>query len=181
MEDNDDKSVPEPNTITVTVTGEMTRKQVVEEVQKQIKEMEDNQIRLQDGVYKVNDSFVQSWRVEGEKIVVKDPFDAFDLMPSMEYGDFGKITIIFSRYVFDLLISINLSGAVSEKMETLVGKGRYNMKLSYTWGLEEKDENGEMKVIFNKSVNKCCFLSHNHLFHDLKFPIYSLFSTMIME
>merc|ERR1712029_799196 len=46
MEDNDDKSVPEPNTITLTVTGEMTRKQVVEEVQKQIEEMEDNQIKL---------------------------------------------------------------------------------------------------------------------------------------
>merc|ERR1711973_628606 len=91
MEDNDDKSVPEPNTITVTVTGEMTRKQVVEEVQRQIKEVEDNQIRLQDGVYKVNDSFVQSWRVEGEKIVVKDPFDAFDLMPSMEYGEMKPI------------------------------------------------------------------------------------------
>merc|ERR1712029_837733 len=92
MEDNDDKSVPEPNTITLTVTGEMTRKQVVEEVQKQIEEMEDNQIKLLDGVYKVNDSFVQSWRVEGEKIVVKDPFDAFDLMPSMEYGDFGAVS-----------------------------------------------------------------------------------------
>jgi len=32
-------------------------------------------------------------------------------------------------------------------MEALVGKARYNMKLSYTWGMEEMDENGEMKVI----------------------------------
>ena len=81
----------EPNTINVSVTGDMTREQVVEEVQRQLKAMEANQIRLQDGFYKVNDSFAQSWKIEGEKIVMKDPYDAFDLMPSLKYGDFGKL------------------------------------------------------------------------------------------
>jgi len=119
----------EPNTINVSVTGDMTREQVVEEVQRQLKAMEANQIRLQDGFYKVNDSFAQSWKIEGdgEKISIKDPFDAFDMKPTLKYGDFG---------------------AVSEKMETLVGKARYNMKLSSTWGMEEMDENGEMKPVY---------------------------------
>ena len=92
MEDNDDKSVPEPNTITLTVTGEMTRKQVVEEVQKQIEEMEDNQIKLLDGFYKVKDNFIQWWKVDGDSFDMKDPFEAMDFKPSLEYGDFGKPT-----------------------------------------------------------------------------------------
>merc|ERR1711872_799574 len=48
MDANDNKSVPEPNTISVTVTKDMTRKQVVEEVQRLIKAKEDNQIKLLD-------------------------------------------------------------------------------------------------------------------------------------
>ena len=78
----------------------MTREQVVEEVQRQLKAMEDNQIRLQDGFYKVNDGFAQSLKVEGEKVVMKDPFDAFDFKPSLKYGDFGKISKI--NYPMDI-------------------------------------------------------------------------------
>jgi len=126
MEDNDDKSVPEPNTITVTVTGEMTRKQVVEEVQKQIEEMEDNQIKLLDGFYKVKDNFIQWWKVDGDSFDMKDPFEAMDFKPSLEYGDFG---------------------AVSPKLEAQIGKARYNMKITYTWGMGQKDENGELKMV----------------------------------
>lgn len=126
MEDNDDKSVPEPNTITVTVTGEMTRKQVVEEVQKQIEEIEDNQIKLLDGFYKVKDNFIQWWKVDGDSFDMKDPFEAMDFKPSLEYGDFG---------------------AVSPKLEAQIGKARYNMKITYTWGMGQKDENGELKMV----------------------------------
>jgi len=126
MEDNDDKSVPEPNTITVTVTGEMTRKQVVEEVQKQIKEMQDNQIKLLEGFYKVKDNFIQWWKVDGDSFDMKDPFEAMDFKPSLEYGDFG---------------------AVSPKLEAQIGKARYNMKITYTWGMGQKDENGELKMV----------------------------------
>jgi len=126
MEDNDDKSVPEPNTITLTVTGEMTRKQVVEEVQKQIEEMEDNQIKLLDGFYKVKDNFIQWWKVDGDSFDMKDPFEAMDFKPSLEYGDFG---------------------AVSPKLEAQIGKARYNMKITYTWGMGQKDENGELKMV----------------------------------
>ena len=93
----------EPNTINVSVTGDMTREQVVEEVQRQLKAMEANQIRLQDGFYKVNDSFAQSWKIEGEKIVMEDPYDAFDLMPSLKYGDFGKIKILIHLGSMDCL------------------------------------------------------------------------------
>ena len=53
--------------------------------------MEVNQIRLQDGFYKVNDSFVQSWRVEGNSIELKDPYESINFMPTLEYGDFGKM------------------------------------------------------------------------------------------
>jgi len=86
--------------------------------------MEVNQIRLQDGFYKVNDSFVQSWRVEGNSIELKDPYESINFMPTLEYGDFGP---------------------VSEKLEPLVGKARYNMKLTYSWSFLERDENGQLR------------------------------------
>ena len=107
MEDNDDKSVPEPNTITLTVTGEMTRKQVVEEVQKQIEEMEDNQIKLLDGFYKVKDNFIQWWKVDGDSFDMKDPFEAMDFKPSLEYGDFGKCCSRTHTKLYTYMIIVN--------------------------------------------------------------------------
>jgi len=88
--------------------------------------MEDNQIKLLDGFYKVKDNFIQWWKVDGDSFDMKDPFEAMDFKPSLEYGDFG---------------------AVSPKLEAQIGKARYNMKITYTWGMGQKDENGELKMV----------------------------------
>ena len=65
----------------------MSREDVVEEVKKKLKEVEENsELRLLDGYYKVNDNFIQTWKVE-----MKDPYDSFDFgKASIEYGDFGN-------------------------------------------------------------------------------------------
>ena len=70
----------------------MSREDVVEEVKKKLKEVEENsKLRLLDGYYKVNDNFIQTWKVEGTSLEMKDPYDSFDFgKASIEYGDFGN-------------------------------------------------------------------------------------------
>ena len=73
----------------------MSKQDVVKAVKKSIKEMEDNQIKLLDGYYKVNDYFVQSWKVDGDNFKMKDAHDALDFGASVAYGDFGIVYFLF--------------------------------------------------------------------------------------
>ena len=52
--------------------------------------MKESQVKLLDGFYKVNGTFTKSWKIDGNKIDVKDAHDSFDFKPRFEYGDFGK-------------------------------------------------------------------------------------------
>ena len=52
--------------------------------------------RLLDGYYRVNGTFAQSWRVDGDTVEVKDAHNSFDYRPRIEYGDFG---ISFMNYL----------------------------------------------------------------------------------
>ena len=96
------------------VTGDMTRDQVVDMIMDQVNSLEINaNMRLMDGYYKVsfqrmpikevvilpfltssntkvNDHFVNTWKVDGANFVMKDPYDSLDFNESLEYGDFGK-------------------------------------------------------------------------------------------
>ena len=49
-----------------------------------------------DGYYRVNGTFAQSWRVDGDAVEVKDAHNSFDYRPRIEYGDFG---ISFMNYL----------------------------------------------------------------------------------
>ena len=69
----------------------MSKPDVVEAVKNSLKELEDNQIRLLDGHYKVNEYFVKTWKVDGNNFNMRDPHDAIDFKARIEYGDFGKI------------------------------------------------------------------------------------------
>ena len=126
----------EPNTINIMVTAEMTRDQVVTEIKNKLKEMEENKkARLLDGYYKANDAFVVSWKVDGDNIDWKDAHDTYDFTPKLKYGDFGD---------------------VNDKLAEMIGsKQRYNMMITYQYGLGELDENGEMKV--NIKGQRQCF------------------------
>ena len=52
--------------------------------------IQESQVKLLDGFYKVNGTFTKSWKIDGNKIEVKDAHDSFDFKPRFEYGDFGK-------------------------------------------------------------------------------------------
>ena len=52
--------------------------------------MDDKQIKLLDGYYRVNDYYIHWWKVDGDSFDMKDPSEAMDYKPSLEYGDFGK-------------------------------------------------------------------------------------------
>ena len=67
----------------------MSKHDVVTEVLNCIKEIEDGQIQLLDGYYKVNNSFFESWKVTGTDIKPKDPHNIYDIPMSVVYGDFG--------------------------------------------------------------------------------------------
>ena len=67
----------------------MSKDDVVAEVLNSIREMVDNQIKLLDGYYKVNDSIFESWKVMGDDIKPKDPHNIYDIPMSVVYGDFG--------------------------------------------------------------------------------------------
>ena len=69
----------------------MSKQDVVEAVKNSLKELEDNQIKLLDGHYKVNEYFVKTWKVDGNNFNMRDPHDAIDFKARIEYGDFGKI------------------------------------------------------------------------------------------
>ena len=53
----------------------MTKLDVVEEIKKKLKEVEDNQIKLLDGYYKCHESLMVSWKVDGDTIECKDPHE----------------------------------------------------------------------------------------------------------
>ena len=53
--------------------------------------MENNQMKLLDGYYKVNEAHFVTWKVDGEKIDCKDAYDTYDYKPTLHYGDFGTI------------------------------------------------------------------------------------------
>jgi len=116
----------ELNTIDMDVTADMTREEVVAEVKKKVKAMEDNQMKLLDGYYKVNESVFVTWKVDGDKIECKDAYDTYDYKPILQYGDFGE---------------------ASDKVKEASGKQRYNMNITYFFAMGEKDENGEIKMI----------------------------------
>jgi len=116
----------ELNTIDLDVTADMTREEVITEVKKKVKELEDNQMKLLDGYYKVNESLFVTWKVDGDKIECKDAYDTYDYKPTLHYGDFGE---------------------ASDKIKEASGKQRYNMKITYYFAMGEKDENGEIKLI----------------------------------
>lgn len=52
--------------------------------------IKESRVKLLDGFYKVNGTFTKSWKIDGNKIEVKDAHDSFDFKPRFEYGDFGK-------------------------------------------------------------------------------------------
>jgi len=117
----------EPNTINLTVTANMSKQDVVEAVKNSLKELEDNQIKLLDGHYKVNEYFVKTWKVDGNNFNMRDPHDAIDFKARIEYGDFG---------------------AASKKIENMVGKEcRYNMRITFSWGITTEDANGESTLM----------------------------------
>ena len=84
----------------------MTKLDVVEEIKKKLKEVEDNQIKLLDGYYKCHESLMVSWKVDGDAIDCKDPHEIYDFNPSIEYGDFGKrhISLIYSFFPTECFI-----------------------------------------------------------------------------
>merc|ERR1719300_1793006 len=131
MEDNDDKSVPEPNTITLTVTGEMTRKQVVEEVQKQIEEMEDNQIKFLDGFYKVKDNFIQWWKVDGDSFDMKDPFEAMDFKPSLENGELKMVPLYDYGVIKEGGKKVYMKGMVEYEVEKITEEQLIELQNDY--------------------------------------------------
>ena len=67
----------------------MSKDDVVSEVLSCIKEIEDGQIKLLDGYYKVNNSIFESWKVTGVNIKPKDPHEIYDIPMTVAYGDFG--------------------------------------------------------------------------------------------
>ena len=132
----------EPNTINLDIVADMTRLDVVEEIKKTIKNLEDNQIKLLDGYYKVHESLMTSWKVDGENIECKDAQDTYDFKPSIQYGDFGKLNFGFGDFLSQI------SGEVDDNFAEKIGKNRFNLLLKYYYAIGEKDENGEIKVIF---------------------------------
>ena len=96
----------EPQLIQIRVNGEMTREEIVEEILKNVQSKypddETEQVKLLDGYYKPKDSFMEHWKVDGDKIECQDPYNTYDFKASFEYGDFGKITLKFKRvtYIF---------------------------------------------------------------------------------
>ena len=92
----------ELNTIDMDVTADMTREEVVAEVKKKVKAMEDNQMKLLDGYYKVNESVFVTWKVDGDKIECKDAYDTYDYKPKLQYGDFGTF-INHIHFVFHII------------------------------------------------------------------------------
>ena len=70
----------------------MSREEVVEEIRNTVREMEENQIKLQDGYYKAIDCWFQYWAVSkgGDELLCKDSYDMYTYDESVEYGDFGK-------------------------------------------------------------------------------------------
>ena len=89
----EDGQAGEPNTINLDIVADMTRLDVVEEIKKSIKDLDDNQIKLLDGYYKVHESLMTSWKIDGENIECKDAQDTYDFKPAIQYGDFGKFTV----------------------------------------------------------------------------------------
>ena len=68
----------------------MTKEEVVEEVRKCVRDMEENsKARLLDGFYKCTDNIFEHWEVQGDKIDLRDTLDCYDPRPVIEYGDFG--------------------------------------------------------------------------------------------
>ena len=127
----------------------MSKDDVVAEVLNSIREMEDNQIKLLDGYYKVNDNIFESWKVTGTDIKPKDPHDIYDIPMSVTYGDFG--IILFMEY-FIIHKQISASGEAAEKITDVVGKCRYNAKISYSWDMNNQDDEGNPRVIDNKAL-----------------------------
>ena len=122
----------------------MSKADVVTEVLSCIKEMEDNQIKLLDGYYKVNNSFFESWKVTGTDIKPKDPHDIYDIPMTVSYGDFGKL--IFREY-FIIFNQIFALGEAAKQITDVIGKCRYNAKISYSWDMNNQDEEGNPRVI----------------------------------
>ena len=76
----------------MSVTADMSKEEVVEEVRKCVREMEENsKARLLDGYYKPIDNIFEYWEVKGDKIDLRDALDCFDLRPVIEFGDFGGL------------------------------------------------------------------------------------------
>ena len=72
----------------------MSREEVVEEVRKCVREMEENsKARLLDGYYKPIGNLFEHWEVKGDKIDLRDALDCFDPRPVVEFGDFGGLYI----------------------------------------------------------------------------------------
>ena len=83
----------------------MSKDDVVAEVLNSIREMVDNQIKLLDGYYKVNDSIFESWKVMGDDIKPKDPHNIYDIPMSVTYGDFG-IILFMELYTNKYLLQV---------------------------------------------------------------------------
>ena len=77
----------------------MSKHDVVTEVLNCIKEIEDSQIQLLDGYYKVNNNIFESWKVTGTDIKPKDPHDIYDIPMSVVYGDFGMFFLGITNHV----------------------------------------------------------------------------------
>lgn len=121
----------------------MTKLDVVEEIKKKLKEVEDNQIKLLDGYYKCHESLMVSWKVDGDAIDCKDPHEIYDFNPSIEYGDFGKRHISLIYLFFPQ--NVSFVGEVNQKLMEKYGKGgenlRYNMILKYSYIVDIKENN----------------------------------------
>ena len=61
--------------------------------------------------------------------------------------------MLFMEYfIIFMYKQIFASGEAAEKITDVVGKCRYNAKISYSWDMNNQDEEGNPRVIYNKAL-----------------------------
>ena len=89
-----DETNEEPDFLTVDVTAEMSREEVVDLILKKTSgsaPQASNQTRLLDGYYKPVNALMHFWKINGDKMEGEDFHNTYDFQPTFKYGDFGKI------------------------------------------------------------------------------------------
>ena len=147
-----DENNEETDFIKIKVTAEMSREDVVDLILKTTssKESQDqgsppssvSQPRLLDGYYKPIESLMHFWKINGENIEAEDFHNTYDFKPSIQYGDFGEVHLVFILFFSNTLYSGEASAEICEK----IGKCNFNFLLKFYFAMGEVDESGKMKV-----------------------------------